>query len=50
MLETADVALIIPSPSHALPELTRTDNVFIAENIAPEGWREGVQSVLNKFL
>lgn len=47
MLEQADVALIIPSPVHELPELERQQGCFIAKHPGPAGWAEGVCRILN---
>ena len=46
MLEAADHALIIQSPSHPSPELKRTDKVLISEAFGPQGWNEGVRKIL----
>ena len=38
MLEAADHALIIQSPSHPPPELKRHDKVLLSEAFGPQGW------------
>jgi mannosyl-3-phosphoglycerate phosphatase family protein len=47
MLETADIALLIRSPVHQLPALTRSENVFTSTQYGPEGWSEGVETILD---
>ena len=47
MLEAADIALTIPSLTHELPKLERENNSYIADTIAPDGWQQGVEKILN---
>lgn len=49
MLEAADHALIIRSPSHEPPQLCRTDYVLLSEGTGPVGWNEGVRTILEKI-
>ncbi|WP_292757885.1 HAD-IIB family hydrolase [Methylophaga sp. UBA2689] len=49
MLETADMALLIPSPVNSFPELTRHHDVMKATHCGPRGWAEGVQQVLKQL-
>ncbi|MDX1750103.1 MAG: HAD-IIB family hydrolase [Methylophaga sp.] len=49
MLETADMALLIPSPVNSLPKLTRHHDVMKATHCGPRGWAEGVQQVLKQL-
>ncbi|ODN65501.1 Glucosyl-3-phosphoglycerate/mannosyl-3-phosphoglycerate phosphatase [Methylophaga muralis] len=49
MLETADMALLIPSPVNALPLLKRHHDVMQAAHCGPRGWAEGVQQVLQQL-
>ena len=46
MLEAADYAIIIRSPSHEPPALARSEDVFVTEGFGPVGWDEGVRKVL----
>jgi hypothetical protein len=46
MLEKADIALLIRSPVHALPTLERDNNLYISKSTGPEGWNEGVNTIL----
>lgn len=46
MLEQADIALIIRSPVHDLPTLERKKNLYISNDTGPEGWTEGVSTIL----
>ena len=46
MLEAADHAIIIRSPSHAPPQLSRRDGVLLTEGQGPVGWNEGVHKIL----
>ena len=49
MLEAADHALLIRSPSHAPPRLDRKDNVLLTEHFGPEGWNEGMRKLLQQL-
>ena len=49
MLEAADIALLIPSPVNSLPELKRQDHIYISEHIAPLGWKQGVEQILQEL-
>ena len=46
MLEAADYAIIIRSPSHEPPPLSRSEGVLVTEGFGPVGWDEGVREVL----
>ncbi|MDA8781752.1 HAD-IIB family hydrolase [Porticoccaceae bacterium] len=46
MLEAANSALIIRSPSHQMPSLERTENLYRSEANGPNGWVEGVSAWL----
>jgi len=46
MLEAADFAVIIRSPSHEPPDLARSDGVYLTEAQGPAGWDEGVREML----
>jgi len=46
MLEAADSALVIRSPSHTMPALKRTNNVYQSDAIGPNGWVEGIAAWL----
>lgn len=47
MLQQADMALLIPSPVHGLPQLTKRSDTFIAPHTGPRGWAAGVQEILD---
>jgi len=49
MLDQADMALLIRSPIHDLPVLTRQHNTYISDEIAPLGWKQGVEMILDKL-
>lgn len=50
MLDTADIALMVRSPAHDLPELNRQQNTFVSEQHGPTGWAQGIQQILeSKF-
>ena len=49
MLETADMALLIPSPVNALPLLKRHHDVMQATQTGPRGWAEGVEKILKQL-
>ena len=46
MLEAADMALIIRSPVHAMPQLSQQQTVYKSQKYGPEGWVEGVENML----
>lgn len=48
MLEAAQHALLIRSPTHDFPTLTRTDNVIRSDRTGPAGWAEGVAQWLQE--
>jgi mannosyl-3-phosphoglycerate phosphatase family protein len=48
MLETADIALLVRSPAHKLPDVHREANTYISPGFAPKGWAEGVETILQK--
>jgi mannosyl-3-phosphoglycerate phosphatase family protein len=50
MLEVADIALLIRSPAHPLPELERNNKIYISEYLGPEGWAQGVKDILNERM
>lgn len=47
MLEVADFALMIRSPAHDLPQLSRLHRLYVSQDIAPLGWKQGVEIILN---
>jgi len=49
MLEAAEHALIVRSPAHPPPELSRNDKLTISEAFGPQGWDEGVRRILTKL-
>lgn len=46
MLQEADLALLIPSPVHGLPQLAKRQGIYIASHYGPRGWADGVQQIL----
>jgi mannosyl-3-phosphoglycerate phosphatase family protein len=50
MLESADHALIIRSPTHGLPEVNRQNNLTISTHTGPKGWAEGVNNIIDAAL
>lgn len=47
MLQEADLALLIPSPVHGLPQLKHRPEIYIAPHPGPRGWAAGVQEILD---
>ena len=47
MLEAADYALIIRSPAHEPPSLTRSGNTLLSTAYGPQGWDELVRRLLH---
>lgn len=46
MLESADIAVRILSPSHPPPELKRTDRIYTSTLQGPAGWNETLSQIL----
>lgn len=46
MLEQADLALLIRSPVHGLPELHRQYGVYVSKDTGPRGWAQGVRDIV----
>ena len=46
MLEAADVAVRIKSPTSPLPALTRKNNVLTSDKFGPEGWAECIETLI----
>lgn len=49
MLEVADIAILIPSPTHALPRLNKPQQVYTASQQGPRGWAESVSMILHSL-
>lgn len=49
MLEAADIAVRISSPTHTLPILQRSDNVHTSSAHGPEGWAEVMSELFKQF-
>lgn len=49
MLEQADFAVVIRSPSHPPPHLQRSQATFVTDLFGPQGWVQGVQYWLESF-
>ena len=50
MLEKADVAVQIRSPTHDFPVLKRTHHVYQSKEVGPAGWAECLQKILSSTL
>lgn len=50
MLDIADHALVIRSPVHGIPPLNRVSNITISDKTGPEGWAQGVHSILDEIF
>ena len=50
MLDMADHALIIRSPVHDIPSLSRIDGVTISDAYGPEGWAQGINRILDTLF
>lgn len=46
MLESADIAVRVPSPAHALPALEKARQVYTAARQGPAGWAESLSAIL----
>jgi mannosyl-3-phosphoglycerate phosphatase family protein len=49
MLEAAETALLVRSPTHDFPPLARTTGVLRSTGLGPAGWREGVLAWLHHY-
>lgn len=47
MLEQADHAVVIASPSHPAPELNRTQNLIHTQEYGPKGWAQALIQLLD---
>lgn len=50
MLETADIAVRILSPSNELPQVNRTANLYTSSQTGPAGWNECLTQILATHL
>jgi len=46
MLKSADYAILIRSPVHALPEIAGHEHLQVTEQLGPNGWVEGLSKLL----
>ena len=49
MLEAAETALVVRSPVHDYPRLSRSDGVIFSTDYGPAGWAEGVARWLQRY-
>lgn len=49
MLDVADYALVVRSPAHPPPELTRRSGVWVSAQEGPAGWCEGIGAILDSL-
>lgn len=49
MLEAADIAVLIPSPTQDLPRLNKTQNLHVASQPGPIGWADSVAAILRNL-
>ena len=47
MMEAADIAVRIASPTHQPPALNKKDNVYTSTLLGPEGWTEMLTQLLS---
>ncbi len=50
MLEVADCAVIIRSPTHDLPNINRNKQLFVSTKTGPSGWAEGIHEFIGASL
>lgn len=50
MLDMADYALVIRSPVHDVPLLSRVDHIHIPDGFGPIGWAKGIHQILDDLL
>ena len=46
MLDVADIALLIRSPTHGLPVLESNNKVYESKKFSTQAWVEGVEQIL----
>ena len=46
MLAIADIAVVIKSPSHAMPEINSTNHKILTEKYGPSGWNDSILNLL----
>ena len=49
MLDAADYALLVRSPVNDLPQLKRSDGLFISTACGPAGWNQGMQQIFSQL-
>jgi len=49
MLEAADYAVVVRSPVHPAPTLSRSERVILTQQTGPRGWVEGLRAVLESM-
>lgn len=49
MLEAADHAIIVRSPAHPPPRLSRSGSTLVTRATGPEGWVEGLRLVIDRI-
>lgn len=47
MMEAADIAVRIASPTHEPPPVDKKDNVYTSTQLGPEGWTEMLTQLLS---
>lgn len=50
MLDAADIAVRIKSPSNGFPQLTRTEHTYDSSEEGPQGWSDSLKHLLNLTL
>lgn len=50
MLEAADIAVLIRSPSHKFPKILKETNVYTSRKEGPAGWSECLEVILSDYL
>lgn len=48
MLEAADYSVVIRSPAHQFPRLSKGENVYYSREYGPRGWVEGLETVFRQ--
>lgn len=46
MLEAADIAVLIKSPAHPFPTITKTQNIYLSTQYGPKGWAEILEQLI----
>jgi predicted mannosyl-3-phosphoglycerate phosphatase (HAD superfamily) len=50
MLQVTDLALLVRSPVYAPPQIARAGGLIISDQLGPDGWSEGIETLLDRVM